>query len=621
MSRIIFKLKRILDPTNLTETAIIQPGEHFAKTEDGSLYYKHHDTGLITNVAAGGGGGGALSVIQKFGLFITDVEPLSTNCNVNKTYDALQGNTVISSVDSDDTSFRVFVTAFSTATLYKPSVLIAGQNAVLTEFSDGVWKGYADIVINSNTATIHAVHVSGTDVVFTFNKIFKPLIYNTTRIVSSYPTTFSVVQTQLKENDTVSLQIFTDQQFKKIRILDDPLNLCKPLELTVSPTTNYTITGLQANNTFTTSELGENLGIIFQVQNINNTWSIIYDTRTAATTPINSRDFMKLSNLKPVLTITSATADDVVYPSLVAPLGSPNGSVSIDQQYGLKQNQYCQIKSTAVYHDSVLYENTLNQFSISLPTTYSTTKTIQCTTSNDNFLNNNLILKLRRHSNGTETVKAFNIKIANSAPQYTIERLPGRFRSGGYLGTTPQEYSIKVNSSQPIHPLSDFKVHIADIPEYPKFKNDTWVRNSSTQSENFLLVHDRNTKSTINLLAFLVTGDYGLTGISVSNTLINPSIELGGFALRSFNIVAPAISQNLGTFVKDPTKLRCKVAYYSNTSENSVYINNSDNAPNKYTILNPSNVPSVTGDVWSCNDVSLNTENVSFYTVFIEEIA
>ena len=501
----------------------------------------------------------------------------------------------------------------------KPTVLIAGVSTTLTELSVGIWTGYADITINSNTTTIHAVHVSGTDAIFTFNKIFKPVINSTTHISSVYPTTFSVVQTQVKENDSITLQIFSDQQFKKVRILEDANNLCKAVEVTIAPSSAYTFSGLQANNTFTTSETGENLGIIFQIQSINNTWSIVYNTRTAVVTPVNARDYMKLSNLKPVLTITDLTADDVVYPSLLAPLGS--SGVSITQQYGLKNAQYCQIKSTAVYQDSVVYENTLNQLTIPLPTIYSTTKTIQCNFSGNNFTNTNLTLKLRRHGNGTETIKTFIIKIANTAPQYTIERISGRFCSGGYLGTTPQEYSIKVNSSQPIHPTSDFKVRIAANPGYPKFKNTNWTRNSNIQAENFLVVHDNNLKTTINLLAFLVTGDYGLTGITVSNTVINPTIELGGFVSRSFNITSASSAHNLGTAVKDASKLKCKVTYYSNDNENSTYINNTDDAPQKFTILNPTSIPSVVGDVWSSNDVTLNNENQSFYTVVIEEIA
>lgn len=620
MSRIIFKLKRIPDPTNLTQTAVISPGEHFAKESDGSIYYKHHDTGLVTSVASGSGEG-SVSVVQKFGLFITDIEPLTVNCIVNKTFDGSQNNRILTGVESDSTLFRVSVTAFSTDSLYKPTVLVAGISTTLTELSVGIWTGYADITINSNTATIHAVHVSGTDVTFTFNKIFKPVINSTTRITSVYPTTFSVVQTQVKENDLVTLQIFADQQFKKVRIIEDANNLCKAVEVTIATTSSYTFTGLQANNTFTTSEVGENLGIIFQIQSINNTWSVVYNTRTAVVTPVNARDFMKLSNLKPVLTITDATVDEVVYPSALAPLGSLNGSISVAQQYGVKNAQYCQIKSTAVYHDSVVYENTLNQLTIPLPTIYSTTKTIQCNFSGNNFTNPNLTLKLRRHSNGTEIIKTFIIKISNTAPQYTIERIPGRFRSGGYLGTTPQEYSIKVNSSQPIHPDSDFKVRISSNPGYPKFKNTSWTRNSNIQAENFLVVHDNNLKTTVSLLAFLVTGDYSITGIMVSNTVINPTIELGGFVPRTFNIVGPAITHNLGTAVKDASKLKCKVTYYSNDNENSTYINNTDNAPQKFTILNPTSIPSVVGDVWSSNDVTLNNENQSFYTVVIEEIA
>lgn len=611
-NRIVFKLKRVLDPNNLLETNEIELGEHFTKENDGSLFYKHISTGSIIDVSSGSSSGPTI-VVQKFGLFITNVEVNTLNASINKTFNASQNNQLISSIESDGTSFRVYVTAFATDVLYKPTVLIKGVTATLTEFSTGIWKGYADINITTENETVHAIHSSGTDVTFTFNRIYKPVITSNTAITSSYPITNSIQQTQIKENDVVTLQIFADQQFKKVRIIDDINNLVKPLEISIPPSTS-TVINLQGNSSYSNSVSGENLGIIFQVQSTNNTWSTEYNTKLAKVTPIDAVDYMVLSNVTPILTIDESTADDVVYPSLLNNLGSSGATTD---QFGLKTNQYCEIRSTANYYNTVLYENILNHFTITNPTTFSSVKSLQCTLASNNFTNNNFRITLRRNSNGSSLVKEFCIKIVNTAPQFTITKPSGRLQSGGFLGTKAQEYLFTITSDQPLHPNSPISVLTPVTSNIPTFKYNTWIIVDEYSATNKLIVKDSDLKDNFNLIN---PDGYGLTGISVNNIILNPEVVLGGFVKRTFNIITGTNSHNIGTVVKDETKLKCKVFYYNDEEENSTYINNTTNSPNKFTILNPDTILNTVGDVWSNNDNVLDTLNKSYYTVELEEI-
>jgi hypothetical protein len=613
MSRIVFKLKRIDDPNDTLQTSAIELGEHFTKTSDGSLFYKHHDTGLISNVS-NGSGGGSVVVVQKFGLFITDIETLTAEATVNKTFMASQNNKILSNVESDGNLFRVYVTAFSTDTLYKPTVIIAGTPAILNEYSVGIFTGYADISITSASTTIHAIHASGTDVSFNFNRIYKPTILSNTAIISSYPITNSIQQTQIKENDPISLQIFSDQQFKAVRILDDTNNLVKQATFSFPPSSSTTVS-LQGNSSYNSSLVGENLGIIFQIQSTNNTWSTIYNTKLAKSTPIDGIDFMKLSNLLPSLIITDSTEDDVVYPSLLDTLGSSN--VTISQQFGVKNGQYIQIKSTATYYDSISYLNPLNHFTITSPTVFAATKTIQCSTATNNFNDVNFRIMLRRNSNGSFIIKDFIVKIVNTPAQYTIIKPSTRLQSGGFLNTAAKEYLFTITSDQVLHPDSVIEVNSPLATGIPVFKNSTWNKIDNSSSTNILIVKDNDDKVTFNLLN---PEGYGLTGIPVNNIILNSSVELGGFSKRTFIIKTGENTHNIGTIVKDETKLRCTVFYYGNDLDNSTYINNTSNAVGKFTILNPDTIPGTVGDVWSNNDNLLELANKSYYTVELEEI-
>ena len=603
MGRPVFKLKRVSNISNITELSLIHNGEHFTIADTGELYYKHYSSGAIIGPLGSGGGGGSLT--QHFSVFITDVSVISpSDAIVTKVFNPSDDNLTLTSCETNATHLRVHVIAISTDTIYKPTVVVNGINAILTNVGICQWQGYADLNITSltGTTTIQAVHTSGTVDQINLTKLYAPVIEPTvTRFVGTYPTTFGVVQTELKENDTVSIQVQADQQFDRIEIMSDVDCAIKAGVITIPA--SYTITiSVQAKNLGNTPVLE---GVKLRVRTPSGIWSNVFNTKTAGgVSPVELQHVIKLNNTTPVVNINSIT-----YPTQTVPVAL--------QQYALKTGEIAILDHTVTGHDEILYINSSSTLTIPNTTTFETIKNITANISSANSYNvssPNLSIRARRHENGSEIISDVVIKIADQTPTYTINRVSGRLRSGGNLGTSPQDYLITVNSNQEMHPDFDISVETPSLAWAP---SSSWNRISTSSATRNLRIHDNDLKINYNLNSPV---GYNLAGKPVSNTITNSLIQLGGFVKRSITVYDGEIEKNFGVNALDSTKLVCTNYAFSDTVGNYTYSSTSTNEEGKYTILNPSLFANGLGNVWRNNDLQNANSNTTFMIVELEEL-
>ena len=597
MSRFVLKLKKVdnLLPSEVNE---IEPGEHFTLGNTGEIYFKHPVSLAILPVAINNG-----VLQQQYGLFFSDVLPVTpANSVVSKVFQVGSNNRVITDIYTNATQLQVKMIVFAPALNYVPQITINGNSPTLTEVSLGIWEAVTTINFINNNLLVSATFINGgnTSVSMNVTKVNKPIISEAnTYFTGDYPLISpGVFQTELKENDTVSFHIETDVLIDTVEIINDPLSAGKNQTFSI-PSSNIANIVVTIADRGTTANL---YGLFFRVRTPTGVWSDIKNSSLFnGSNPLEKVHVVNLNNLKPTIIQNSLT-----YPISVTPSA---------QQYALKSLESAELMVTITNYSTVTYTDLLNQIIIPNPNIYETTKLIQAKSSTTNLYNiNNPNLKISatRLANNSVSELDIIIKIANIAPQLTIVKPSGRFRSGGNLGTSIQEYIIIVNSSQEMHPDFVFGVESINC----SFEVNDWQLINSSSRNRTLLVSDNDSKENYNLSSPF---GYNLACVSVSNTIIDSNISLGGFVKRTVILNENETEVDLEVFVTDTTKLNVTNYSISEESDNISYQNSIVNNPNTFTILNPSLTPNVIGNIFKNTD-SVNVQNTSSFIEFdIEE--
>lgn len=178
-----------------------------------------------------------------------------------------------------------------------------------------------------------------------------------------------------------------------------------------------------------------------------------------------------------------------------------------------------------------------------------------------------------------------------------------RLRSGGNAGTTPQDYSITIESNQT---LSAPPTLVAPVGTW----QGTQFTGGPLNWTRSLRIHDDDTKGTFSWGALDAVNMYGMHTTEITG---EDQYVVGGFVFRVLTVAAwPNRESAIGTTVANTAKLQC-----TNLSEgDSGDLNFSfeavvQNSPDKYTITYPSGVYNATGNLWRNNDLANAVSNTS----------
>lgn len=491
------------------------------------------------------------------GVFITNVTPQASGHVGSKVYD--ETGTMLISCASTTQHINVEVLAITGHTRYKPQVTVQGNPVSLVADGDKpLFEGNVDVVLNGTELV--AEHEDGASHVVEVQMDTPPQIV-AAEFISPYPGT----QTELKENDTMEIRVQTDMDVQQIQV--DNFGACKSTTVSASGDDNSAIVTIADRG-----DTAQEFPFRVRAQSITGAWSDWYITE----------DKVTLNNLHP-----SVSFSGVTYPA---------------GQSALKDNEIAFVSNSAQDFDSIQYIST--QLNVSDPNVYETVKNVARQTGNYNVASNNLVLTAHREANDSTSTASVLVKIAHVPPIVTIFT-PSRLRSGGNAGTSAQDHTVTVSSSQQISGAPELSAPVG------AWQGD-WSGSGSTWSRD-LRIHDDDPKG--------VHSFTGLTVVSLSGQVVNTinhgaDYEVGGFVFRVLTVPAfPNREALIGTQVVDVSKLRCtNLSKGPSGSLNFAYQATTDEAVDKYTVIG--------GNTWyNCDGANASSNTTGTMQIEIEELA
>lgn len=448
-------------------------------------------------------------------IFITDVRPQNVSENIsNKIY-----------TDNINVKLESFITTTSLVTV--DILILTGwtnyvpQNCTIntipitniTPLTDRpLFKSTMDIDLN-NSKTIRVEHEDGaySEVSVSYNQL--PKISSVT-FIGDYPITNSIKQTELKEDDKVSINIKTDKSIIKVEVAD--YGACKSQTFTVSGLTDINLNNVLIANRGNTAQL---LGVKLRVQSTDGGWSDWFSSESLGS--IEKTNVINLNNLKPTVTISSITY----------PVG----------QEALKNSEQATVVNSASNYDTITYTSPNGDLSISNSNVFEGNKVVTRIAGSYNVSANNFKISATRNANGSTTIVDKIVQIANVDPVINITEQYTR------LISSPTGYQswIKLISNQKL-----IQIPTLTIPQgiwannFTSSDNITWTRNIS--------ISDSDTKGTYNYTSMSVKN---LAGKVVTLITGDGQYVIGGFSTRRITFPAFQSTMPIGTSVENVSKL------------------------------------------------------------------
>jgi hypothetical protein len=507
------------------------------------------------------------------------VVPQSSGNVGNKVYSS--DGTVLESCTSSTLNLTVSILAITGYTHYKPGITVDGTTVTnITAYPDRpLWTGSTNISI-ADTTTIIASHEDGAKDYCNITYAVAPQITQAI-FTGGYPGS----QTELKENDTMSLQVTTDVPMSGISVLN--YGAGKAQTYTFAPTTTTIITLTVANR----GDIAQLLSSQLQACDAYGSYGTVYDTITGGS--IENVNVVNLNNLRPTVTYGTKT-----YPA---------------GQGALKNSETATVAVTLSDLDTILFTSPNGDLSITNPTLIEATKTVQRIAGTYNISTTNLSASATRSANASTTVSSTVVYIAHSAATITVSEPYTRLRSGGNAGTSAQNYTITITSSQNLYNAPTLTAPAGTWQGAAFIGGPTaWTRS--------LQIHDNNTKGTYTWTSLVATN---LAGV-VTNTITGDSqYTLGGFVFRVMTIAAwPNREGSVGTQVSNTAKLRCtNLSKGSSGSLNFTFQATTANLVNYYTVTQPTGVYNAAGNLWyNCDAANASSNTSGTMQIEFEEI-
>ena len=372
---------------------------------------------------------------------------------------------------------------------------------------------------NYGTATISGVV---TEVVATFegSTYSVPITADAGPVIQTavfdliYPTTFAQLQTQLKDGDTMGVDITTDI-------------LAESVEFEASGGLANTTDATPSGTTFTatcTAASGYNADTVSQA----------LAGRVRATSATGS--------IGPWFSITNTANFNDLFPTFV-----DNGYLNLDNPgFTAFKNIENGTQDTVVNNQNeILYSSPHADYTIANTTLYEQVKAFQCVNPLDyNDSLTNFEIRARRYANGSQATFSKVIEIADTAPLVTVTQPDARLRSGGNDGTTTQDYVITATSDQNLIGIISLT-----IPVGGTFQGAAFVGGPKVFTRT-IRIADNDAKG---------IGAWTFTATPTNNAGISATItgdeNLGGFVSRTLILPAFAQTVDMNVDVVDNLKL------------------------------------------------------------------
>ena len=464
---------------------------------------------IINGVIQLGGGGGSGYV------FITDITT-ATGDITSKVYEegTLPEDQVLLSCNSNTYSITVHFIAEGGED-YTPVVesnsIICEDLALISESTRRYTGSIALTITGSSTISVR----SDTGQLATCQIVYgaAPEITNAV-FSSSYPGS----QTELKENDTMQVTITADKEFNYIEIAD--YGACK----------SKTESGFEA-----TTE--KEISVVIDDKGTNPVFRPFKcKVRTAEGSYSEyaiSTDFGDIEHVNKVNCNNQ-------YPTF------SNGSIVYPpSQQAIKDSEQATVSTTVTYFDEISYSSPNSQVSIASPNDYTIAKTAQRIAGNYNISTTNFRITATRNANAATATRDRVVYIAHVAPVITLTPPAARLRSGGNDGTSAQNHTITLSSSQNLIEAPTLNANIGT------WQGAGFIGSGTTWTRS-LQIHDNNTKGTGTFSGLVAEN---LAGIEQNTIGSGASYTVGGFVSRNITLAAYANEANMNVAAIDYSKV------------------------------------------------------------------
>ena len=339
----------------------------------------------------------------------------------------------------------------------------------------------------------------------------------------TYPTTFGVQQTELKDNDQVSATFtFDTTNVNRIALQGGGNNSYANTTQTVtvntngitSATTNITVDTTLANNTG-----GEDRPVLARAYK---------NGQHGSSNNFTSTTTLRVNNQAPTF-----SSGNITYPA---------------SQSALKDVESATVNVVVSNHGNnaqYIYSSPNNQLSINNTGSYDVNKTATRSSGDYNINTTNYRLVVNRVENGQSATKNMTVFIAHVKPTITITSPSGRWRSGGNDNTSAQTYNVTITSNQLLSQRPSV------IAPAGALSNVTGSLNGSTFS-TVLTVHDDDEKGSFQFGTLVAVNLANKTQNAIGS---GASYTLGGFVRRTLDLLGYNQSTTMNVLWSDYTKL------------------------------------------------------------------
>jgi hypothetical protein len=446
-----------------------------------------------------------------------------------------------------------------------------------------MYRGSVDVTAPSSTLEVETTDPNGNPAALEYVTVSLnlPPILSSLLFSGPYPGS----QTELKENDTFILNGSADKDFDLVEVADYGAGKYQQIPVVVGTSFSVPISIANRGDVSTLRPARARVR-----DAATGAFSDYVDTNVGGS--VEGINLVRCSNLHPLLFVSEAT-----YPA---------------SQQALKGSEQATVVNIASYYDSILYDSPNAQLDISNPFIYEGLKTVTRLGGSYNVSVANFRVSAYRNANGASTSTLYIVRIADAPAVVSVVEPASRLRSGGNDGTTPQDHSISLVSSQ----------NLIEAPTlYPDSGGargvfvGSWSGGPSTWSR-LLRVQDTDEKGVFSWSGLVATN---LAGIVTNVISGSTTYELGGFVGRTV-VWDPfqTISRGLSVKVQDFSKVTAGIWSATNQPSVSWAIGTVPPKQDGYTIQSSGVSPTVV--IWlDTNAASSNTGEAYLYS--FEEVA
>jgi len=461
------------------------------------------NTGIHIGLGGVSGGGGGF-------IFITNVTPTADGNVAPNTHlsGTVPENKVLLSCSSDTPLITVsFEAEGGGGEDFTPLVKIGDTYCDnLQAINDRYFSGSIDIDITDvGTGDVRIISSAGQNASVYVTLGAPPVVLSVTQF-GDLPGT----QTELKEDDVVSIKVTADMDFTSIEVAGFGAGKQQvPYAVTPATIANIPIY-IAAHASLTQSPVKARV--------------ITEDGSTSKW--FTSGEIFPCNNQRPTFTDTGIT-----YP---------------EGQGALKIGEDAIVDITVEHFDTIEYSSLESQVIIPDPTTYAEIKTVAYANGDYNISTANYRIEATRTANDAPNTHNTVVKIANVKPQIDISVPAARLRSGGENGTVIQSYSVSLTSNQYLIEAPSI-VATADMGALI----GAMVGSGKSWSQS-IQVSDSHTKGDGTFSGLTATN---LAGMVQEDIRSGAEYVVGGFVSRDLALPAGQTEVNMEVMVKDTDKL------------------------------------------------------------------